>query len=122
MPITYSIKINQIDVKPMDGAVENIVVCVHWAYIGSDETNSAGFGGSTNFSYTQGDPFTPYADLTEDQVKGWVSGSFSEDQLALMQNAINQQLEVTPRKFPWEPEVEYKSEYVSIPHEEIVKD
>lgn len=119
MAITYSLKITQIDTIPNN--TDNIVVCVHWAYSVSDGDRSAGFGGKTELSYTPGDPFTPYAELTEDQVTRWVMESFDIDVLAKLQTTLADQMYLQASKLPWVPEVKYVSEYVSIPREEIMK-
>lgn len=61
--------------------------------------------GTVNVTYVAGEPYTPYADLTQDQVLGWVwSNGVDKDatEAALAQN-INDQINppvVTP-PLPW---------------------
>lgn len=55
--------------------VSDVVVAVRWVVTGTDEDgNSAVFNGSTPFELSTVDPdnFTPYNELTEEQVLGWV--------------------------------------------------
>lgn len=74
--ITYEWKLTGI-VKstPSTLPVSDIVVAVRWVVTGTDEDgNSAVFNGSTPFELSTVDPdnFTPYNELTEEQVLGWV--------------------------------------------------
>ena len=64
-------KINQLEVAPSEGDLTNVVITAWWQAI--DEQD--GFTG-TVYSYCtlpapEGE-FTPYEDLTEEQVLGWV--------------------------------------------------
>ena len=64
-------KINQLEVAPSEGDLTNVVIIAWWQAI--DEQD--GFTGTVYSSCTlpapEGD-FTPYEDLTEDMVLGWV--------------------------------------------------
>lgn len=50
------------------------VITAGWRCNGTDGTFSGTVYGTCSFA-AQGDPFTPYSDLTEDQVLGWCWGS-----------------------------------------------
>lgn len=102
MPINYSLKVTQMDTVPQAEGQANVVVRVHWAYTGTDGTNSAGFGGTTDVTYTGG-PFTGYADLTEGQVAGWVLAAWSDEERDRYQNAIAAQLAAQSPPLPWTP-------------------
>lgn len=100
---TYSMKITQMECLPQADGQTDVVVCAHWAYTGTEGDRSAGFGGSTTFTYTPGSPFTPFADLTEQQVIDWVLGSWSAEYKASVEETINAQLGIVAPPLPWTP-------------------
>jgi hypothetical protein len=84
------------------------VVTVGWRVNGTQvqdgKTYSATAYGTCSFA-DPGDPFTPYANLTENQVLGWVwaNGVDKDAYEASMQSQIDQQINppyITP-KLPW---------------------
>lgn len=101
MSIVYTLDIREIKISPQVDDKTDVVVSVGWAYVGSDGERTAAFGGETPFSYTPGDPFTPYEDLTKDQVEKWVIDSWGEDQLKAYQDTISDQLSVRTIVSPW---------------------
>ncbi len=62
--------IEAMDCKPTEGSLTDVVIVAHWRCNGTDGTYSATVYGTCGFSQP-GDPFTPYANLTEQQVLGW---------------------------------------------------
>jgi hypothetical protein len=54
-----------------DGETD-VVFVVGWRCNATDGTYDATQYGTVNVPYVAGDPYTPYADLTETQVQGWV--------------------------------------------------
>lgn len=56
--------------KPQEGDLTDVVITAFWRCNGIDGNLTGTVYGSSSFS-TPGDPFTPYADLTQDQVLGW---------------------------------------------------
>ena len=101
MAITYTLKVTQMDCLPQAEGETDVVFRVHWAYTGTDGTNSGGFGGTTDVTYQQGTPFTPYADLTEEQVANWVLAAWTADQKASYEQTIAAQIEVAVPPLPW---------------------
>jgi len=67
----------------------------------TDGTNTGSFGGTTALTYTEGSPFPPYADLTQEQVSGWVLSAWTADQTAALQAQLDSQLAVTSPPLPW---------------------
>lgn len=47
------------------------VITAGWRCNGVDGSYNGTVYGTCSFTYTQGEPFTPYASLTQDQVLGW---------------------------------------------------
>jgi len=66
--------ISQLDVKPAEGDYSDVVITAHWQCSGSDGEYSGRVYSTSSFSQP-GDPFTPYADLTQEQVLDWVWAS-----------------------------------------------
>lgn len=62
--------IEAMDCKPQEGSLTDVVITAHWRCNGTDGTYSGTVYGTCGFSQP-GEPFTPYADLTQDQVLGW---------------------------------------------------
>ena len=62
--------IEAMDCKPTEGSLTDVVITAHWRCNGTDGTFNATVYGTCSFSQP-GEPFTPYADLTQDQVLGW---------------------------------------------------
>ena len=68
----------------------NYVVNAFWEVTGVDGANTASIGGNTQFnSADQTGPVTPYADLTEAIVIGWIP----ESAIASAQECVQGQLE-----------------------------
>jgi hypothetical protein len=103
MAVTYTLKINELHIVPVAEGQTDVVVQADWVYTGDNGTSTAGFGGSTNFTYTPGTPFTPYSDLTETQVAGWVESSWTPEQVQAMQDALLPQLDTMIAPLPWVP-------------------
>lgn len=77
MATTFAWVINQMDTKPQEGQLIDVVVTVHWTrtaeeFVGAEPINVSSYGtmGCTTPSETD---FTAYPDLTYDQVCGWLN-------------------------------------------------
>lgn len=101
--ITWNV--SQLDCYPdVDGEVD-VVFTVHWQCNGTDGTYNGSVYSSTGVTLDAEAPFTPYADLTQDQVLGWIWESGVDK--AATEAAVAQQIEnqinppvVTP-PLPW---------------------
>jgi hypothetical protein len=62
--------IERLLVKPVEGSETNVVITADWRCNGTDETYSGTCYGSCSFQPPSGS-FTPYEDLTEQQVLDW---------------------------------------------------
>jgi hypothetical protein len=101
MAVTYTLNVTQMDCLPQAEGQTDVVYLVHWAYVGSDGNNTAAFGGTTPVTYTAGTPFTPYADLTQEQVAGWVLAAWTPEQTQSYQTIISNQLALLSPPLPW---------------------
>jgi hypothetical protein len=78
-------KINQLDRKTADG----FVTTAHWTCSDVDGEFSGSVYGSIGF---EGELVTPYADLTEATVIGWVKASLGEETVAAHEAAVAAQI------------------------------
>lgn len=89
---TYTLTPTTLVNYPQHEGETDVVFRVVWAYSGVDGDYSASFSGQTDLTYSGG-PFTPYADLTEEQVVGWVLGAWTPEQTADYQAQLDAQIE-----------------------------
>jgi hypothetical protein len=107
--ITISWLIERLLVKPTEGSLTDVVVTADWRCNGSQESFSGTCYGSSSFAPPSGS-FTPYEDLTEQQVLDWCFAN-GVDQKAIeanvtaqIENQINPPVIAPP--LPWVPVVE----------------
>jgi len=96
--------VEALDCKPTEGDLTDVVITAHWRCNGMFADTYGTVYGTCGFSQP-GEPFTPYADLTQEQVLGWCWAS-GVDKAATEAN-IDQQIKdqiappvVTP-PLPW---------------------
>jgi hypothetical protein len=107
--ITLSWIIERLLVKPTEGSETNVVITADWRCNGSQDNYSGTCYGSASFAPPSGD-FTPYEDLTEQQVLDWCYAN-GVDQKAIEANVsaqIENQIDppVIAPPLPWVPVVE----------------
>ena len=105
--ITYTWTVVQMNAYPKADGEQDVVFTVHWALSGTDGTYTGSTYGSTGVTVDGSAPFTPYADLTQDQVIGWVQDAMGAEQVASYEANIATQIQdqinppvVTP-PLPW---------------------
>lgn len=104
MTTTTTWVVTQLDCLPQADGQTDVVVTAHWSCNGTDGTYNGSVYSTTSFTYTGG-AFVPYADLTQEQVLGWIWAN-GVDQTAT-EAAVDQQIQnqinppvVTP-PLPW---------------------
>lgn len=107
MAIIYTWNIVQMDAYPEYEGQTDVVFTVHWRMDGVDGEYTAGVYGSVGLTLSPEAAFTPYADLTEAQVIGWVKDALGEEQVAAYEANVATQIDneinppvVTP-PLPW---------------------
>lgn len=60
---------------------DNFVVTVHYIVTAKDEEFSAQTYGTVTYTQNPDESYTPYEQLTEDQVIGWVQNSLGKDKV-----------------------------------------
>ena len=75
MANVYNWQVVQMDCYPDVDGEQDVVFTVHWTLSGSDGDFTGSAYGSVGVTLDGESPFTPYNELTEEQVLGWVWGS-----------------------------------------------
>lgn len=107
MPITNTWAVVQMDAYPQEDGETDVVFNVHWTLTATDGTYIGSAYGSQSVTIDPDVPFTPYADLTETQVIGWVQSAMGAEQVASYEANVAEQIAnqinppvVTP-PLPW---------------------
>jgi hypothetical protein len=101
--ITWNI--SQLDCLPQSAEGADYVICCHWQCTGVDGAYTGQVYSTTSFAVVQGEAFTPYEDLTQDQVLGWVwaNGVDKDATEAAVQQQIDNQINppIVAPPLPW---------------------
>ena len=107
MTITNTWAVVQMNAHPEYEGEPDVVFTVHWTLTGTDGTYNGSVYGSVGVTINEGATFTPYADLTESQVVGWVQDALGEEAVMGYEANVAQQIAdqidppvVTP-PLPW---------------------
>lgn len=92
MPVTYTWDIVQLDCYPQYDGETDVVFTAHWTLSGTDGIYTASTYGSQAVTVDPNAPFTPYPDLTEAQVIGWVQDAMGPEQVASLESSIAGQI------------------------------
>jgi len=105
MEITWSIQWMNVSTQPIEGFNE-VVLTAGWSCNGTDGTNSTSVYNTVSFPQpATGGSFTPYAELTKDEVLGWVWENGVDK--TITEEAVTKQLEtlanppVVQPPLPW---------------------
>ena len=110
MAIVYNWVISQMQEKPQEGSLTDVVVIVHWRRNAITVVDGKEYVADTYGSYScplpSGENFTPYDELTKDQVCGWLDAgldieAINRNLIAQLDQQINPPIIVLP--LPWEP-------------------
>jgi hypothetical protein len=75
------------------GTNAGYVVNINWTLTGTDGTQTANIQGNTQYPVSDAQPgFTPYAQLTQDTVIGWVQASLGEQGIANFEANVQGQI------------------------------
>lgn len=85
---TFTWRVANLERETSDG----YVFTVHYTVDASDGTYNAGAYGSIGLERPEGQ-LVPYADLTEDQVIGWVKEKLGAESVASVEQALQAQLD-----------------------------
>ena len=104
MSATFTWTIGYMQCKPTEGSYTDVVINAGWQCTGVQDTYSAANSGSVGFLAPEG-TFTPYDQLTQEQVLGWCWASgvnktqIEENIQEQIDNQINPPIVLPP--LPW---------------------
>ena len=108
MEMTYSY--NVINLATDDSKADGFVFGVVIELVGKTIVDGVDYEASTmlseNYIYDETQTLTPYADLTQEQVIGWVETSMGADRIAKFKKAVEKKLDLKlnttePKQLPW---------------------
>ena len=88
MSITNTWIIEQMDCYPQADGRTDVVFTVHWRVNATDGTYIATSYGTVGVTYVAGTPYTPYAQLTQAQVIGWVQDAMGPEQVSVIETGL----------------------------------
>jgi hypothetical protein len=86
--ITYYWTIDSLGAYPEYDGEQDVVFVIYATYYGTDGTYTEGVKIAQSLIIDANEPFTPYPDLTEDQVTGWLLAALTPSQIDQMQISI----------------------------------
>jgi len=107
MATTITWIVEQMDCYPTAEGETDVVFTVHWRVNGVDGEYAGTSYGTQPVTYEAGSSFTPYADLTQDQVIGWVKDAMGPEQVASIEANVEKQVQdamnppVVSPPLPW---------------------
>lgn len=109
MATTYTWNFPTLDAYPEVDGETDVVFCVHYTYTADDgEGHIGSVYGTVSVTLDAEAPFTPFADLTEAQVQGWVENALGAETVAAMKVNVDGQIEnqINPKTIslppPWQ--------------------
>ena len=94
MSISYTWTIQNMFAQKQLDDYTDVVIQVAWTCVGTDGTYYSSSPGLTRLTFTAPDPnFTPYDQLSQEQVLAWIWGPGGVDQLQVQEN-INAEIEL----------------------------
>jgi len=85
MTISYQWAVNSMTAYPKYAELTDVVFQVAWVLSATDGTYNSAAYGSVDVTYVPGTVYTPYDQLTLDQVNGWVAAALGPDGIAKAQ-------------------------------------
>lgn len=92
MPTEYTWSIAQLDCYPEHEGHSDVVFTAHWRLTGVDGEHTGSVYGSAGLTLDPDAPFTPFAELTEAMVIGWVKDALGEEAVAAYEDNVAQQI------------------------------
>ena len=106
MAISYAWDVKTVDTYPTKDSKSDVVYNVHWRLTATDDTNNDADGnsltatvyGSQALDTSDLSSFTAFADLTANDVQGWVEAALTADTVNDMKDSLDSTIEelVTP--------------------------
>lgn len=93
MATEYTWSIAQLDCYPEHEGHSDVVFTAHWRLTGVDGEHTGSVYGTVGLTLDPEADFTPFADLTEAMVIGWVKDALGEEAVAAHEANVAAQIE-----------------------------
>jgi hypothetical protein len=127
MANTYSWVISQLDCYPEHEGLLEVIFTIHWRRQADDGLGHwADTYGLQEITVDPTGPFTAYADLTKEQVEGWLEDAIGTTRIAELDAILDQQIQaqinppVIRPVLPWTVNNDPPPPLVDVPPEEPV--
>jgi hypothetical protein len=92
MAVSYNWTINPLEAYPTSSGEHDVVFVAHWQLHATetveDVTYTAQSIGTQGLTYTSGSSFTPFEELTLEQVSGWVETAMGAEQVQNLKDGL----------------------------------
>lgn len=113
MAVSYFWTINPLECYPTASGEMNVVFTAHWQFHATETVDDITYNsqaiGTEGLMYVSGSTFTPFEDLTLEQVTGWVEDKMGVERVDAMKSSLAQQInnQINPPtvtlQSPWLP-------------------
>jgi hypothetical protein len=107
MAIVYTKSVLSLECYSQIDGETDVVFKIFWSFTGADGDITNSIPCKTEVPYIAGQPFTPFADLTQDEVLAWVDQYTAPEQIAYWEQAIANniatQVNTISPPLPWIP-------------------
>ena len=93
MTTTTTWTVTAMDCYPQEGGNTDVVFTVHWTCSGTDGTYNGSVYSTQGVTYTVGSPFTPYDEVTQTMMVGWLQDAMGTEAVAATEAAVAAQIE-----------------------------
>jgi hypothetical protein len=107
MAVTYNWVIEQMEAYPQYEGHSDVVFNVHWRVNANEGNYNATGYGTVGVQLDPASEFIPYANLTQDEVVGWVKEALGAEQVADIEHGLEGEIKnlITPtfikNPLPW---------------------
>ena len=92
--MTYTWNNKTVDTYPTLDSNADVIFNVHWRLTGEDENGNVGsVYGTQSLDTTNLTDFVAFADITEEQINGWIEMAMGEDRVAELKANIDAQIQ-----------------------------
>lgn len=92
MAITNTWAVAQMDAYPEYEGNADVVFTVHWTLTATDGEHAGSVYGTVGLTLDPEATYVPYANLTKEQVVGWVHAALGEEQVAAYEASVAEQI------------------------------
>ena len=96
MAVSYNWTINPLEAYPTASGESDVVFTAHWQFHATETvgetTYTATSIGTEGLTYEAETPFTPFNELTLEQVSGWVETAMGEEKVQAMKDSLATQI------------------------------